>query len=226
MILVRRSALSYLVEFDIVGLVIITVGASLFLLSFNLASIQADQWRSPMIITFIVLGFLLIVAAVFWELYGAKVTCIPYGMLRIRTVAGSAIVSTVLFVTYYCWASYFSSFLLVVNDLDIRDATYVANANTVSGTIFSFAIGWWLHLTGRFRAITLYTGIPISLLGLGLMIYFRQPSQHVGYLVMCQILVSCGNSIVTMTATLSAMAGESRSAVCPLLTITNPSCTS
>jgi hypothetical protein len=203
-----QTLLYYLREFDVIGLSLFSVGLSLFLLSFNLYILQTAGWRSPMIIAFIVVGALLTIAAILWEIYGASVTCIPYQFFRNRTILGSALVSTVLFFSYYLWASYFSSFLLVVNGLDVQKATYVTNINSFGGAIVNVAVGWYISRVGRFKTVTLFFAIPLCMLGLGLMIYFRRADQHIGYIVMCQIFICCGSTIATLTTTLATMAGK------------------
>ncbi|KAL5334603.1 hypothetical protein BJX70DRAFT_402413 [Aspergillus crustosus] len=50
----------YCREFDAIGLVLITVGLALFILPFNLYSMQADGWRSPLIICLLVFGIVAI----------------------------------------------------------------------------------------------------------------------------------------------------------------------
>lgn len=201
-----QTFIHYLREFDVIGLLLFSSGASLFLLSFNLYLLQSAGWRSPLIIAFIVVGALLIVVAVLWEIYAAPVTFIPYQLFGNRTVAGSAIVSTILFFSYYLWASYFSSFLLVVNNLNVQKATYVTNG--FGGAVFNIAIGWYISRVGRFKALTLFFAIPLCILGLGLMVYFRRANQHIGYIVMCQIFICCGSTIATQTTTLATMSGE------------------
>ena len=203
-----QTLLYYLREFDVVGLSLFSVGLSLFLLSFNLYTLQTAGWRSPMIIAFIVVGALLTIGAILWEIYGASVTCIPYQFFRNRTILGSALISTVLFFSYYLWASYFSSFLLVVNGIDVQKATYVTNINSFGGAIVNVAVGWYISRVGRFKTVTLFFAIPLCMLGLGLMIYFRRADQHIGYIVMCQIFICCGSTIATLTTTLATMAGK------------------
>lgn len=48
--------------------------------------------------------------------------------------------------------------------------------------------------------------LPIKVLGAGLMIYFRHPSLQVGYMVMCQILISLAEGAILMTTETTIMA--------------------
>ena len=125
-----------------------------------------------------------------WERFFAAVTIIPYSLLLDRTVLGACILSATLFLSYYCWNSYFTSFLQVVNDLSVTHASYVVQTYSVGTVLCSIAVGLLIHYTGRYKPVCLYFGIPLSILGLGLMITFRQPDDDIGYIVMCQIFIS------------------------------------
>lgn len=98
--------------------------------------------------------------------------------------------SATLYVSFFCWNSYFSSFLQVVNNLSVADASYVVQTYTVGSCLCSLGVGILIHYTGRFKPVCLYFGIPMSILGLGLMIHFRQPNGYIGYIVMCEIFIS------------------------------------
>ena len=120
-----QSFIYYCRQFDAVGPVLLSGGVALFLLPFNLYTLQAKGWQSPLIICLLVFGVLLIILFAIWERFFAPVTFIPYGLLLDRTVLGACILSTILFLSYFCWNSYFSSFLQVVNDLSVTEASYV-----------------------------------------------------------------------------------------------------
>ncbi|GAB1206401.1 hypothetical protein APSETT445_005088 [Aspergillus pseudonomiae] len=62
-----------------------------------------------------------------------------------------------------------------------------------------------IRYTGEFKW-TVFTGIPILLLGTALLIPFRQPNTHVGILTMTQILVGLGTCIFTVCGQLAMMA--------------------
>jgi MFS family permease len=208
---VWQSVLHYCREFDAVGLVLLSAGVSLFLLPFSLYLLPPKGWASPLIIGLVVGGFLLIVAFVLWEAFWAPVTFIPYSLLKDRTVLGACILSFTLFFSYSCWSSYFSSFLQVVQGLSVAEASYVMQTYTVGSVLRSLAVGAWIHYTGRFKPVCLYVGLPLSILGTRLMAYFRRPDSGIGYLVLCQILLSISAGIIIICdeiATLSSVAHQ------------------
>lgn len=126
-----QSLKHYFIEFDVIGLLLITAGLALFLLPFNLYTRQADGWKSPMIIAFFIVGGLLLIGFALFEKFLAPKTFIPYELLMDRTVLGACILAAALFVSFYIWDSYFSSFLQVVNGLDITKSSYIVNIYSI-----------------------------------------------------------------------------------------------
>lgn len=191
-----QSLVYYCREFDLIGLLLLTAGVALFLLPFNLWLLQPKGWASPLIICLLVFGVVLLILFVLWEKFFAPVTFIPYSLLLDRTVVGACGLSAVLFFSYFCWYSYFSSYLQVVNDLSVTEASYVINTYSVGSVLVGLATGLVIHYTARFKSVALYFGVPISILGCGLMLNFRQPNGDVGYLVMCQIFIAFGAGVI------------------------------
>lgn len=185
-----QALVYYCREFDAIGLLLLSAGVALFLLPFNLYTMQSKGWDSPLIICMLVFGVTLIIGFVVWEKFFAPTTMLPYSLLMDRTVFGACVLSAVLFISYYLWNSYFSSFLQVVKGLDVKDATYVVQTYTVASVLSGITIGWLIHHTGRFKPVCLYFGIPFSIFGLGLMIHFRNADGHIGYIVMCQLFIA------------------------------------
>lgn len=214
-----QSFLHYCREFDAVGLILLSAGVALFLLPFNLYTFQAKGWRSPLIICLLVFGIVLMIIFAVWERFFAPATFIPYSLLLDRTVFGACILSMTLFFSYYCWNSYFSSFLQVVNDLSVTDASYVVQAYTVGSVLCSLAVGLLIHHTGRYKPVCLYFGIPLSILGLGLMIHFRRPDGYIGYIVMCQILISFAAGTIIICDEIAIMAAASHQYIAVVLAV-------
>ena len=214
-----QSFLYHCREFDAVGLILLSGGVALFLLPFNLYTLQAKQWQSPLIICLLVFGIVLMIVFAVWERFLAPVTFIPYSLLLDRTVFGACILSATLFLSYYCWTSYFSSFLQVVNNLSVSHASYLVQTYTVGSVLCSLAVGLLIHYTGRYKPVCLYFGIPLSILGLGLMINFRQPDGYIGYIIMCQILISFAAGTIIICDEIAIMAAASHQHIAVVLAV-------
>ncbi|KAF1997707.1 MFS general substrate transporter [Amniculicola lignicola CBS 123094] len=189
-----QSIWYYMVQFDILGVSLFSIGLTVFLLPFTLATSAPNGWSSGYIIAMLVVGFVVLGLFVLHEMLVAPVPMLNYKLLSDRTVIGTCLLGATYQISYYCWANYFTSFLQAVNNLTLAQAGYVGNTfNVVSGVLLFF-IGYSIRRTGVYKWL-LYIAVPLYLFAQGLMIYFRRPNQSVGYLIMCQVFISIGGSI-------------------------------
>jgi len=214
-----ETAKYYAVQFDIVGIFLISAGLALFLLPFSLYSFQEKGWTSPMILSMLIIGFFVCIGFVFYEKYVAPVTFVPFGLLLDRTVFGACCLAAVLFVEFYIWNSYFYSFLIVVNDLTVTEATYVVNIYSIGSCFFSLLVGIFIRWTGRFKALALYFGVPLTILGCGCMVAFRNADAKIGYIVMCQIFIAFSGGTLVICEQMAAMAATSHQYIAVVLAI-------
>ncbi|KAK4081206.1 uncharacterized protein Triagg1_2738 [Trichoderma aggressivum f. europaeum] len=189
-----RTLVHYFRQFDAVGLVLLSTGVALLLVSLNLYALQG--WNSIYAVAFSVTGSLLIILFAVWERYYATITFVSYSIFLDRTVLGACILSSTLFISFWCWNSFFSSYLQVVNNLSIENASYVVQLYTVFSVVSAIAVGALIHLTGRFKPVCIYVGIPLSLLGLFSMSYYENSESGVGYIIVSQIFISVAAGII------------------------------
>ncbi|KAJ5419886.1 uncharacterized protein N7487_003436 [Penicillium crustosum] len=200
-----QSIVHYLIEFDVVGIILITAAFSLILIPFSIATYGSKGWASGYIIAMEVLGVACVPAFYIWERYCSPVQFLPWKYLKEPTMIGSSMLYGVMFISCFTWNSYFSSYLQVVNRLDITTANYVLNAFSLTSFIFSPIFGLVISWTGDFKW-TAMAGVPIFLLGTALLVPFRAPDTHVGLLTMIQILVGLGSCLFTVCGQLAIMA--------------------
>ena len=89
--------------------------------------------------------------------------------------------------------------------------------NVVSG-VFLLMVGYSIRRTGYFKWL-LYIAVPLYIFWQGLMIYFRQPGQSVGYLVMCQVFISIGGSIFIIVQQVAILAAVDRQYIAPIMAL-------
>ncbi|KAK5988672.1 MFS siderochrome iron transporter 1 [Cladobotryum mycophilum] len=214
-----ESFIYYFREFDVIGLLLISGGLALFLLPFNIYSYQKEGWKSPMIIGFLVAGVVLLILFGVWERWFAPVTFIPYSLLMDRTIIGANILAATVFISYYIWDSYFVSFLQVVNGLSVTKSSYVAQVYSVGSCFWAIIVGLLIRRTGRFKWLALYFGVPLTILGVGLMIKFRQPDVNIGYVVMCQIFIAFAGGTIVICEQTAVMAATSHQFIAVVLAV-------
>ncbi|KAM0360088.1 hypothetical protein HYE67_002037 [Fusarium culmorum] len=178
-----------LIEFDAAGAFLFAAGLVIFLLPFSIASMAPQGWQTPYIIAMIILGIVLLAIFGLYERFVAPKPFLRFDILVSRTVIGVCLLDFIYMIAYYCWNSYFTSFLQVVNNLRPSEAGYVSNTFEIVSGILLFIVGYAMHKTGRFKWI-LCVGIPLYIFAQGLMIHFRQPGQSIGYLIMCEVFIS------------------------------------
>ncbi|OAP60323.1 MFS transporter, SIT family, siderophore-iron:H+ symporter [Fonsecaea erecta] len=197
----------YLKEFDVIGLLILATGLALFLLAFNIYSYQPDTWRSPLIICFLIFGGLLVIAFAVWEAKFAPITFVPWELLKNRTVIFTYTMAASLYTAWYIWDNYFYSLLIVLFNQTVVHATYISNIYTMGSCFICLVYGLCLrYISGRLKLYSLFWGVPLTILGVGLMIKFRQPDVNIGYIVMCQIFVAFGGGVLVTSEQTTLMA--------------------
>lgn len=152
----------------------------------------------------LVIGFVLLIAFAVWERFVAQVPFLPWHLLKNRNIIGACVLSSTYQIAYYCWATYFTSYLQVVYGVSMATAGYISSIFDVVNGVNLFIVGILIRKTGRFKWI-LIIGVPLYILGIGLMIYFRQPNFSVGYTVMCQIFIALAGGVIIIGQQVSVM---------------------
>ncbi|OTA55134.1 putative MFS siderophore transporter [Hypoxylon sp. EC38] len=213
-----ESVWYYIIEFDLLGVILLAGGLVLFLLPFSIANSTANEWRSGSIITMLVIGFVMLIAFGLVERYIAPKPFLPYGLLVSRTVMGACLLDLTYQVAYYCWNSYFSSYLQVVYGLNISTAGYIGGIFDIVSATWLLGAGYLMRRTGRFRWL-LQVAVPMYILFVGLLIYFRKPGTNIGYIVMCEILIALAGGTMIIGEQVSVMAASEHNDVAAVLAL-------
>ncbi|KAL8388794.1 hypothetical protein RB595_008933 [Gaeumannomyces hyphopodioides] len=195
----------YWVQFDVVGLVLITVGWALLLLPFSLTTHVGGGWANGSLIAMLVMGPAILAAFVAWEYWWTPVPFFPWKYLRDRTVLGSCMVYGFMFVSIFCWDTYYFSYLQVAHFQDITGAGYILNAFSLTSAALGVFIGVGIRWTGNVKW-TAAVGVPFLVLGTGLLARFRNPDSSIGVLVMLQVFNGVGSGLLALCGQLAVMA--------------------
>lgn len=213
-----ESTKHYVVQFDVVGLLLSSAGFSLILLPFSLATSAPNVWKTGYIIAmFIVGGFCLGLFAV-WEKMFAPVQFLPWNHLTDRTILGGSLVYGFMFTSIYCWDTYYGSYLQVVNNQSITTSGYILNAFSLGAAFLSPFIGMAARYTGNYKYIGAI-GMPLMIIGTGLLIKFRRPDTSTGLLVCGQLLNGFGSGFLSLCSQMAVMAPVTHQEVAVVLAI-------
>ncbi|KAK8057831.1 hypothetical protein PG996_011768 [Apiospora saccharicola] len=183
-----KSLTYYLEEFDVIGVILLALGLSMIFVPFSLGIKTSN--RSSLVL--VAMGFATLFAFAVHERYQAKKPIIPFHLLFSRNTGGSCLLMIVLFVSYFSWDSYYSSYLQVVHGLDIAEAGYIDH-------IYGLGSCLWAAVARLGRTSLPYTG------GVA-MILFRRPDSSVGLLVLCQVMITIGGSTLVVVGQMAVMA--------------------
>ncbi|KAL8286026.1 hypothetical protein RB597_002902 [Gaeumannomyces tritici] len=199
---------TYCVDVDLLGILLLAAGMALTLLALNIYQLQAERWRSPLIISFLVCGPLLLAAFAVWEARWAPVKFIPMHLLTDRTVFFAGVTVLFVFFSSAVWGSWFTSMLLVAFNQRVSTTTYITNIYRTGSCLSALAIGYLIRRSGRFRWVALWFALPLTMLGVGLMIRFRTPeaADSVGGVVATQVLVALAGGPLVVAAEMAMMA--------------------
>lgn len=209
----------YFWEFDIPCLILLSAGFTLFLLPFSIYADQKYGWRDPLTISFIVVGVVLLGAAVAWEKYFAPVKYMPWELLKDRTVLGACVLAAVLFIEYYIWTAYFTSFLQVVLRTTVWQTGYINSIYSLGSCFFSIPVGLAIRRTGRFKWIALYFGVPATILAIGLLIHFRHAGTALGWIIFVEILYAFAGGACVICEQVAIMAAASHQHVAVVIAV-------
>ena len=88
---------------------------------------------------------------------------------------------------------YFLSYLLVVKNVSVTTGGYITEVFTFASTATAIVVGALIKYT-RHHKYFVTAGACIYMLGIGLMIKYRQPETSIAVLVGCQIVIGVRDS--------------------------------
>ncbi|KAI9168022.1 Siderophore iron transporter mirB [Paramyrothecium foliicola] len=219
--LTLRSLKRFAIEVDAIGLLLLASGMALFLLPLSLWTYQQDGWESPMIICMLIFGGLLIALFVGWEVYLAPVKFIPIHLLSNRTAMGACLSVLFFSMNQTLYGVYLPSMLMVVGNVGVRDAAYITNIHRVGSSFANIGLGYFMRRTGRFKWVATYYCLPLTMLGVGLLLYFRHFDQGIGYVVMALLFIAFAAGPFIIACDMAIMASCDHKHVAVMIAVFN-----
>ncbi|KUI72948.1 Siderophore iron transporter mirB [Cytospora mali] len=199
-----QKVMYWVVELDLVGVLLCAAGLSLTLMPLSLANYQVDKWRSQSVISMLVIGVLCLVAVLLYEKYAASQTFIPFALLKNRNVLVACLMSGNIWISFFCSKLFFSSYLQVVYNVSVSEAGYIGNIFSVVICTWAVPVGLLMRWSDRFRWLALVS-VPIWILFTGLMLKFRMPGTKIGYIIMCEVFTSLSGGTLIQVQQIAAM---------------------
>ncbi|KAL1296500.1 hypothetical protein AAFC00_000012 [Neodothiora populina] len=214
-----QSTIHYIHEFGIVGMFLLMAAFVIFLLPFSLNTAGKAPYEGATFIAMVVIGFLLFFVFAAWERFFARVHYIRWELLRNRTVLGACCLAAISYFSFYSWDLYYYSFVIVVYNLNYRDVGYMTQIYNVGSCFWGVVVGVYVRYTKHFKYLALCFGLPLLMLGAGLMIHFRGADEGIGYIIMCQIFIAFGGGTLVICQDMAVMASADHDGVPMMLAL-------
>ncbi|PWN48195.1 putative siderophore iron transporter mirC [Violaceomyces palustris] len=200
--IVRASRL-FFVDIDAVVLFLFCAGWLMFLLPLNLAKLQKDGWQTGWIIAMLVLGGVCIIGAVIWELLVSEKPILRKRWALNKDVQFATWIGFFDFFSFYTsWVPAYT-WVMICHDYSLANAGYYSNTQSLGLTVFGIMAGFVSLATKRYKW-QMVVGSVIRMLGIGLMIKYREIGSSTFQIVMPQVLQGLGGGILGITLQVAA----------------------
>ena len=89
----------------------------------------------------------------------------------------------------------------------MTEAGYIAVIFDLVSPVCLLFVGWLMSVTKRFKWL-LWWAVPLYMLAVGLMIYFRAPHHSVGFICMCEVFIGVGGGVMILCQQVAVMAAS------------------
>ncbi|XWW96834.1 hypothetical protein V2A60_004814 [Cordyceps javanica] len=181
-------------EIDAFGLIILGFGWSLLLLPFSLKTYAEHGWRNPSMIAMMVVGGVLLIAYVVYEMKWAKMPSAPRRLVFNKTFIMSIIIDSFYFFAGNMRGLYWSSYVLVAKPWSQQEWVYYGNTMTLALCIFGPITGLLQRWTHRYKAIQL-SGLCLKIIGMGILLSGRRATDNTAAMVLSMLLIGAGGAM-------------------------------
>ncbi|KAE8155087.1 MFS general substrate transporter [Aspergillus avenaceus] len=194
-------------EIDAFGLVLLGFGWSLLLLPFSLKTYADAGWQNQSLIAMMIVGGILLIAYVLYEIKWARVPSSPRRMIFNKTFLMAIIIDGF----YMCKLAgsirelYWSSYVYVAKPWSYQNWVYYSNTLTLALCITGPLVGLLQRWTHRYKSIQI-VGLIIKIIGMGIMLDGNQATAHTGAMVMAMILIGVGGSMSVVGSRVASQA--------------------
>ncbi|KAG8996659.1 hypothetical protein FRB94_008156 [Tulasnella sp. JGI-2019a] len=190
-------------DLDAVGLLLLAGGWACLLVPIALAASTPHKFASGSMIAMLVIGPILLIAFIFWELRFAKEPVVAWRFLRNRNIVGATLIGFFDFVSFYISYLYLYSFIVVTKPWSLTNLGYLSITQSVALTFFGICCGVIMAYL-RIWKVLLIVGLSIRLLDAGVMIHSRGAQGSTGELVINQVLQGMGGGIAATVVQVAA----------------------
>ncbi|KAH8879809.1 MFS general substrate transporter [Thozetella sp. PMI_491] len=189
-----EKAKNALDEMDAVGLVILGFGWSLLLLPFSLKTYAVNGWRNPSLVAMMVVGGLLLITYVVYEIKWAKIPSAPRRLVFNKTFLMAVLIDAFYLLAGNIRSLYWSSYVYIAKPWSYQDWVYYNNTLTLALCVFGLVAGLLQRWTHRYKLIQV-VGLCIKIIGMGLLLDGKRATQSTAPMVISLVMIGCGGAM-------------------------------
>lgn len=158
-----------LIDIDIIGLIILGFSFSLILLPFTLAKQADGGWGNASIIAMLVVGFVLLIGFVLYEMYLSPKPLMTKRILKNRTFLAAVSIYTFNQMASSVRNTYFSSYIYVIKEWSNYNWVIFLGITTMGLSLMGPIVGLIQRYTHRYKSLMVF-GAVARMLGYGLLL--------------------------------------------------------
>ncbi|WQF86910.1 Putative major facilitator superfamily, MFS transporter superfamily [Colletotrichum destructivum] len=194
-----------LVEIDAFGLVLLGFGWTLLLLPFSLKTYADRGWRNQSLIAMMVVGGVLLVAYVVYEMKWAKVPSAPRRLVMNKTFLMAIVIDSFYMLAGNMRGLYWSSYVYIAKPWSSQDWVYYNNTLTLALCVFGLVAGLLQRWTHRYKMLQII-GLCIKIIGMGIMIDGPRATMSTAPMVLSLVMIGCGGAFSVVGSRVASQA--------------------
>ncbi|TQN64253.1 Siderophore iron transporter 3, partial [Colletotrichum shisoi] len=199
-----------LVEIDAFGLVLLGFGWTLLLLPFSLKTYADHGCRNRSLIAMMVVGGVLLVAYVVYEMKWAKVPSAPRRLVMNKTFLVAIVIDSLYMLAGNMRGLYWSSYVYIAKAWSSQDWVYYNNTLTLALCVFGLAAGLLQRWTHRYKMLQSPDHRPlhqlIKIIGLCIMIDGPRAKMSTAPMVLSLVMIGCGGAFSVVGSRVASQA--------------------
>jgi hypothetical protein len=145
----------------------------------------------------IIIGGCCFIGFTIYELYVPSNPIILFKLAKNRTVAAGCILQFVLYLSFYIWAPYFYSFIVIANNQSSKAATNITASQGVATAVIGLLAAFIIKLTGVYKW-AIISGMILKLIGAGLMLRYSNPDASIVQILFGQLISGAGTGMISI----------------------------
>lgn len=182
---------------DFLGLCLFAIGWLLVLLPLTLR----DKFTTRDTMQYALAGAAVLAVCLYWQTR-TPTPIVPIHVLRRQTIY-VCLLGLVDFASFSLTFTYLSAFVQVVKGWNQTRTAYFSTTQNITSTLVGLMVGWAMSATKKFRTLMI-CGVVVRIIGVSLMVRFRNSKDQTPLLVLCQLLQGMGGGGVAITMQVAA----------------------